>query len=84
MITFLEQVKAKINDKLNPEQILLIDNSHLHTKHKSFDSDKIHLKLIVKSEKLKIMGRVEAHKVIFSILNNEMKSKIHALAIQII
>ena len=83
MITFLEKVKAKINDKINPEQILLIDNSYLHTKHKSFDSNKIHLKLIIKSEKLKNMEKIDANKVIFSILNDEMKNKIHALEIEI-
>ena len=47
MATFLEEVKAKINNKLSPEHILLIDNSYLHTKHKSFDSNKFHLKLII-------------------------------------
>ena len=83
MITFLEKVKAKINNKLNPEQILLIDNSYLHTKHKSFDSNKFHLKLIIKSEKLKNMKKIDAHKVIFSILNDEMKNNIHALEIKI-
>jgi len=83
MITFLEKIKAKINNKLSPEQILLIDNSYLHTKHKSFDSNKFHLKLIIKSEKLKNMGKINAHKTIFSILNDEMKNKIHALEIEI-
>ena len=83
MITFLEKVKAKINNKLSPEQILLIDNSYLHTKHKSFDSNKFHLKLIIKSKKLKKMEKIDAHKAIFSILNDEMKNKIHALEIEI-
>ena len=83
MITFLEKIKAKINNKLSPEQILLIDNSYLHTKHKSFDPNKFHLKLIIKSEKLKNMGKIDAHKIIFSILNDEMKNKIHALEIEI-
>ena len=83
MITFLEKVKAKINNKLGPEQILLIDNSYLHTKHKSFDSNKFHLKLIIKSEKLKNMEKIDAHKAIFSILKDEMKNKIHALEIEI-
>ena len=83
MITFLEKVKAKINNKIGPEQILLIDNSYLHTKHKSFDSNKFHLKLIIKSEKLKNMRKIDAHKMIFSILNEEMKNKIHALEIEI-
>jgi len=83
MITFLEEVKVKINNKLSPEQILLIDNSYLHSKHKSFDSNKYHFKLIIKSEKLKNMKKIDAHKVIFSILNEEMKNKIHALEIEI-
>ena len=83
MITFLEKVKAKINNKFSPEQVLLIDNSYLHTKHKSFDANKFHLKLIIKSEKLKNMEKIDAHKAIFSILNDEMKNKIHALEIEI-
>ena len=83
MVTFLEKVKTKINNELNPEQILLIDNSYLHTKHKSFDSNKFHFKLIIKSEKLKKMEKIDAHKAIFSILNDEMKNKIHALEIEI-
>jgi len=68
MVTFLEKVKAKINNKLSPEQILLIDKSYLHTKHKSFDSNKFYLKLIIKSKKLNNMGKIDAHKAIFSIL----------------
>ena len=83
MITFLEKIKAKINNKLSPEQILLIDNSYLHIKHKSFDPNRFHLKLVIKSKKLKNMEKIDAHKVIFSILNDEMKNKIHALEIEI-
>ena len=83
MITFLEKIKEKIDGELHPEQISLIDNSYLHAKHKSFDSNRFHLKLIIKSEKLKNMKKIDAHKVIFSILNDEMKNKIHALEIEI-
>ena len=83
MITFLEKIKAKINEKLEPEHILLIDNSNLHVKHKSFNSNKFYLELIIKSEKLKNMGKIDAHKAIFSILKEEMKNKIHALEIKI-
>ena len=55
MISYLDKVKAKIENKINPEKLLLIDNSALHARHKSFDSNKFHLKLIIKSEKLKKM-----------------------------
>jgi len=83
MMIFLENIKAKINKKLNPEQISLIDNSSLHFKHKSFDINKLHLKLIIKSEKLKKLRKIDAHRVIFSILKDEMKDKIHSLEIKI-
>ncbi|HJO77292.1 MAG TPA: BolA/IbaG family iron-sulfur metabolism protein [Pelagibacteraceae bacterium] len=83
MITFLEKIKEKINKEFKSEQILLIDNSNLHNKHKSFDSNKFYLALIIKSEKLKNMKKIDAHKAIFSILKKEMKNKIHALEIKI-
>ena len=83
MMTFLEKVKEKINKKINPKDIILIDNSHLHTKHKSFDVNKFHLKIIIKSKKLKNMNKIMAHKEIFSILKDEMNNKIHALEIEI-
>ena len=84
MTSFLEKIKAKINKELNPEHIMLVDNSSLHTKHKSFDSEKYHLKLIIKSKKLKNMNKIDAHKEVFSILIEEMKNKIHALEIELI
>jgi BolA protein len=83
MMHLFSQIKEKINKKSNPENIILIDNSHLHTKHKSFDPNKFHLKIIIKSEKLKSMSRIIAHKKIFSILKDEMNNKIHALEIEI-
>ena len=83
IMNFFDKIKEKINSKINPEDIILIDNSHLHKKHKSFDSDKFHLKIIIKSKKLKSMDKIAAHKEIFSILKDEMSNKIHALEIEI-
>ena len=82
-MSFLDKIKLKINNKIEPDNILIIDNSKLHTKHKSFNSNKFYLKLIIKSNKLKKMKKIDAHKVIYSILKNEMKNYIHALEIEI-
>ena len=73
----------QIKEKINPENLVLIDNSRLHTKHKSFDPNKFHIKLIIKSQKLKSMSKIAAHKEVFSVLKQEMKDKIHALEIEI-
>ncbi len=82
-MNLFEQIKKKIDTEINPESIILIDNSSLHSKHKSFDPNKFHLKLIIKSKKLKNMSKIDAHKIIFSVLKDEMDSKIHALEIEI-
>ena len=83
MINFFDEIKKKINEKINPENLIIFDNSNLHAKHKFYDSDKFHLKIVIKSEKLKKMDKITAHKKIFSILKDEMNNKIHALEIEI-
>ena len=83
-MSFFDEIKDKINKEFEPENIILIDNSSLHSKHKSFDVKKFHLKLIIQSKKLKEMNKIEAHRKIFSILRDEMNNKIHALEIEII
>ena len=83
MMIIYDEIKEKIRQKINPKNIILIDNSSFHTKHKSFDPDKLHLKIIIESKKLRKMNKIAAHKEIFSILKNEMKNKIHALEIEI-
>ena len=83
MTAFIDKIKGKIIKKLKPEKVLVIDNSNLHTKHKSFDPTKYHIKLIIKSEKLEKMTKINAHKEIFSILDYEIKNNIHALEIEI-
>ena len=80
---FLDEVKEKINRKIKPNNVILIDNSSLHSRHKSFDEKKFHLKIIIESEKLKKMNKIDAHKEIYSVLKNEMNSRIHALEIEV-
>ena len=83
MISIYDKIKKKINEEINPRNIILIDNSNLHKKHKSFDLNKFHFKIIIESKTLKKMNKIEAHKKIFSILKEEMEKRIHALEIEI-
>jgi len=78
-----DHIKEKISNEINAENIIIVDNSKFHTKHKSFDPKKFHLKIIIKSKKLRNVDKISAHKLIFSILKDEMDTKIHALEIEI-
>ena len=83
MTNFLKELEEKIHKELMPDKIELINNSDLHKTHKSFDINKLHLKLIIYSKKMREMNRITAHKKILSLVKEEMKNKIHALEIKI-
>tara|TARA_B100001540_G_C15251615_1_gene392939 strand:- start:268 stop:528 length:261 start_codon:yes stop_codon:yes gene_type:complete len=76
-----EIVKKKILNNKLIEEIELEDKSFLHKKHKTNSLNKFHIKLKIKSKKLKNMNRVESNKIIFKILDKEMKHHIHSLQI---
>tara|TARA_B100001769_G_C21866825_1_gene469204 strand:+ start:472 stop:732 length:261 start_codon:yes stop_codon:yes gene_type:complete len=74
-------VKKKILDNNLIEDVELEDKSFLHKNHKNNNPDKFHIKLKIKSEKLKKMNRIESNKFIFRILDKEIKNNIHSLQI---
>ena len=76
-----EIVKKKILDNKIIENVELEDKSFLHKNHKNNNPNKFHIKLKIKSEKLKNMSRIESNKLIFSLLDKEMKDYIHSLQI---
>ena len=51
------------------ENVELEDKSFLHKNHKSNNQNKFHIKIKVKSEKLKNMSRIESNKFIFKLLD---------------
>jgi BolA protein len=83
MKSFIELVEKKIKNNLQIDKIEIIDNTHKHLKHKSYNKDKLHLKIAIKSNFLKTLNKIEAHKKIMNILDEELKSKIHSLEIKI-
>ena len=76
-----EIVKKKILDTKLIKDVELEDKSFLHKNHKTNNPNKFHIKLKIKSEKLKKMSRIESNKFIFKLLDKEMKNYIHSLQI---
>ena len=83
MNNFLEFVENKIKKNIKLENIVVIDNSRYHAKHKSFDAEKYHLSLDIESEYLRSFDKIKAQREIMKILSEELKNKIHALEIKI-
>ena len=78
-----EIVKKKILDNKLIEYLEIEDKSFLHKNHKTNNPNKFHIKLKIKSEKLKNMSRLESNKIIFKLLDKEIKNYIHSLQILI-
>ena len=75
--------QIRLNKEIELEEIEIVDNSHKHRGHKFFSPEKFHLKLKIKSLYLSSLTRVNAQKIVMKVLTNDLKTKIHALEINI-
>ena len=83
MKTFINDLEKKLKENINILKIEIIDNSDKHKNHKSFIKNKFHLMMKIKSEDLKSLSQIEAHRKIMRVLSSEMKNQIHAIQIKI-
>ena len=83
IIELIAIVKKKIKAKVSIEDIEVEDKSFLHKNHSGNQPDKFHLKIKIRSQELKKMGKIDSNKRIYYILNEEMKHSIHSLQILI-
>ena len=83
MKNYFEEICIKLKDKIEIENIDIVDNSHKHKKHKSFSPEKFHLHLNIKSLYLNSLSRINAQKMIMKVLKDDLSKKIHALEISI-
>ena len=79
----IPKIKNKICNKIRCEKILIEDKTFLHRKHKNFDQKKFHLKIRIESLELKSKKKIEANRLIFNILNQELKDYIHSIQLLI-
>ena len=74
-------VKYKLKKEILIEDISIEDKSFLHKNHKGNNEDKFHLKLIIKSQYLSNLNKIESTKKIYNILDIELKKYIHSIQI---
>ncbi len=83
MNLYINQIEEKIKNKIEIEKIKIIDNSEAHKSHKSFQKGKLHLVLEIKSNYLNNLKRLEAEKIIMSVIKDEFKQNLHAVEIRL-
>ena len=80
-------VKAKIAEKLRtafqPDSLEIVDESHLHAGHAGHRPEgETHFRVRVVSKAFAGKSRVERHRMVNSVLAEELAGRVHALAIQ--
>ena len=76
-------VKKKLTDQIDIESIEIEDKSFLHKNHAGNQEGRYHLKIVLNSNELKVLTRIESNKRIYKILDKELKEYIHSIQILI-
>ena len=76
-------VKKKLTDQIDIENVEIEDKSFLHKNHTGNQEGRYHLKIILSSNELKVLSRIESNKKIYKILDKELKEHIHSIQILI-
>jgi BolA protein len=74
-------VKNKLEAKIVIQDIKIEDKTFLHRNHKSHQDGRFHLKLIINSNELSKISRIDSTKKIYNILDLELKDHIHSIQI---
>ena len=75
--------KKKLTNQIDIESIKIEDKSFLHKNHAGNQEGRYHLKIILNSNELKVLSRIESNKRIYKILDKELKEYIHSIQILI-
>jgi BolA family transcriptional regulator, general stress-responsive regulator len=74
-------VKNKLQAQIIIQDLKIEDKSFLHKNHKGHEEGRFHLKLIIKSEELSKLSKIESTKRVYNILDLELKKHIHSIQI---
>jgi BolA protein len=72
-------IQTQLESALKPQSIDIIDESHLHAGHGAKGG---HYKLHIVADAFSGKSLIQRHRLVYSALNELMKSEIHALSIK--
>ena len=80
-----QRIDKILSKKFNDFILEIIDNSNLHKGHNNFTgTDETHIKIILTKKSKIPTNRLNIHRIINNLLEEEFKSGLHSLEIKII
>lgn len=78
-----ETMRAKLQSAFEPTRMEVINESHLHAGHTSFDgTGETHFRVRIVSEKFSGLTRIARHRALNALLQPEIDAGVHALALE--
>ena len=77
----IEAIKERINKQLQPMQLDIVDESHLHAGH-SGHGGAGHFAVTITAEAFNGKSLIERHRMVYLAVDDLMKTEIHALSIK--
>ena len=79
-----ERIIKKLEDGLNPKDLEVKNNSYLHQGHAGDNgTGETHFEINISAESLEGLSKVNAHRKINKLINDEFEKGLHALEIKI-
>ena len=76
------RIETKLREGLEADHVEVVDESHLHAGHAGAASGAGHFRATVVSRRFEGLGLVEAQRLVYRALDDEMGGEIHALALR--
>jgi len=76
------RIERKLGERLSATRVEVLDESHLHAGHAGAASGAGHFRATIVSERFEGLSRVQAQRLVYAALEDEMGSEIHALAMR--
>lgn len=82
-MTVRDRITNKLNDAFAPQQLSVIDESHLHEGHAGHRAGgETHFRVEIMSSAFAGKSRIDRHRMINAALASELADRVHALAIK--
>ncbi|SNY90861.1 BolA protein [Cohaesibacter sp. ES.047] len=84
-MTVKNKIEKKLNNRLQPTALEVIDESHLHAGHAHAPAGgQSHFRVRISSPAFAGLSRIDAHRMVHDAIKEELEGPIHALALEII
>jgi BolA protein len=77
-----ERITQRLREHLAPDELEVIDDSHLHAGHAGAADGRGHFTVIVVSPRFAGLNTIKRHRLVYESVGDMMTTDIHALSIQ--